>query len=67
MSMETAKVVREMRKARGETLGAVARSCGFANHTMWRIEAGRVNPRAETLAALAKHFGCSIEALMGVS
>ena len=67
MSMQTAQIVREMRTARGETLEAVARACGFANHTMWRIEAGRVNPRGETLAALAKHFGCSIETLMGVA
>lgn len=62
----TAQVIREKRQARGETLEAVARACNLNTGTMWRIETGRANPRAETLAALAKHFGCSIETLMGV-
>ena len=61
----TAQVIREKRQARGETLEAVARACGLNTGTMWRIESGRTNPRAETLAALARHFGCSIETLMG--
>jgi transcriptional regulator with XRE-family HTH domain len=64
MSMTTATIIRKKRQSRGETLEAVARACNLNTGTMWRIETGRANPRAETLAALAKHFGCTIDSLM---
>ena len=51
---KTAKTVTKLREAMKLSKAALARNAGLEVITIKRLEAGKVNPRLETLQALAK-------------
>ncbi len=53
--------LREIRKARGLTLEAVAYLAGVDIATVSRIENGLVDPRPETVVRIARGLGVSID------
>lgn len=55
--------LRELRKQRGLTLEAVGFLAGVDPSTISRIENGLVEPRPETLVALARGLGVSVKRL----
>lgn len=52
--------LREIRKSRGLTLEAVAYLAGVDTATVHRIETGRVQPKPETVVAIARALGVSV-------
>lgn len=65
-SQTVQSILRDMRLARGETLEDVAKASGTTRAHISAIETGRVqNPSLRILLALATHFGCSLDSLVG--
>lgn len=60
-------LLRELRYERGETLEQVAEGTGLSVAMLSRMERGERLPSAESVRALAKHFGVSYENLMSES
>ena len=56
--------LRELRKSKNETLVQTAVAVSIAPSTLWRYETGRYVPRGESLAALSRHFGVSVDRIM---
>ena len=52
--------LREIRKARGLTLEAIGYLAGVDAATVSRIENGRVQPKPETVVAIARALGVSV-------
>jgi DNA-binding XRE family transcriptional regulator len=57
-------VVRSVRRVRRETQADVARRAGMHPYSLRRIEAGRTNPRAGTIQALADALEVPVSALL---
>lgn len=58
--------IRRLRLNRSESLQVVARSCGVNKSHISQLEHGQItNPRADLIAALATHFQCSMDTLVG--
>lgn len=58
--------LRDLRLAQGQTLEEVARATGTTRAHISAIETGRIqNPSLRILLALATHFGCSLDNLVG--
>ncbi len=57
--------LRQLRERRGLTIQGLAERAGLAMTTVWRIEAGRVEPRLSVLAKLAKALGVRARDLLG--
>lgn len=56
--------VRRERLARKVTQAALADAAGIRQHTLYRLETGRIAaPRADTLARLARALGVTMERL----
>jgi putative transcriptional regulator len=56
----------ELRKARGETQTDVARIAGCTQENVSKWEAGRHPMPLPTAVRLARHFGVTIDELMGL-
>ena len=53
--------LKELRRARGETVRQVAIATGLTENTVTQAENGAIeNPRLRTLKALAEHYGVGI-------
>jgi len=56
----------ELRQKSGESLQQVADAVGVSKPHVWELEKGRSkNPSFELVRALARHFGVSIDVLVG--
>jgi transcriptional regulator with XRE-family HTH domain len=56
----------ELRQKNGESLQQVADSAGVSKAHVWELEKGRSkNPSFELVRALARHFGVSVDVLVG--
>lgn len=57
-----------LRQKSGESLQNVADSVGISKAHIWELEKGRsTNPSFELIRKLARHFGVSIDELVGVA
>lgn len=59
--------LRARREARELSQAVLAVTAGLSPATVARIEAGTINPRLDTLAALAGVLGCSVADLVEVA
>ncbi|WP_347310762.1 helix-turn-helix domain-containing protein [Defluviimonas sp. SAOS-178_SWC] len=56
----------DLRRKSGESLQQVADAAGVSKAHVWELEKGRSrNPSFELVRALARHFGVSIDVLVG--
>ena len=56
----------DLRQKSGESLQQVADAAGVSKAHVWELEKGRSrNPSFELVRALARHFGVSIDVLVG--
>ena len=56
----------ELRQKSGESLQQVADAAGVSKAHVWELEKGRSrNPSFDLVRALARHFGVSIDVLVG--
>lgn len=64
--MEIGERLFELRQKSGESLQQVADAAGVSKAHVWELEKGRSkNPSFELVRALARHFGVSIDVLVG--
>jgi transcriptional regulator with XRE-family HTH domain len=64
--MEISERLFELRQKSGESLQQVADAAGVSKAHVWELEKGRSkNPSFELVRALARHFGVSIDVLVG--
>ena len=59
------KRLKELRKARGLSQGALAKELGLSQQAVGKWETGRSTPDPATLAALASFFKVSVDYLLG--
>jgi len=65
-SPKISTALRHLRLARKQTLDEVADATRTTRSHIWAIEMGRVqDPGVSVLIALANHYGCSLDALVG--
>ncbi|MFD8599155.1 helix-turn-helix domain-containing protein [Kitasatospora sp. NPDC059646] len=57
--------LRELRRARGATLAAVAEATGISPSTLSRLESGKRRPTLEMLLSLAGMFDVTLDGLVG--
>lgn len=62
--MDTSEKIKQARRESGQTQAAVAAAAGISRHGLLKIEAGRSDPRASTLRALAKALGVAASELI---
>jgi transcriptional regulator with XRE-family HTH domain len=55
--------LRELRTSDERSLDYVARMTGLSKTYVWELEKGRASPSAVTLAALAAHYGKTMDQL----
>lgn len=64
--MHMGKRLHSLRQKSGESLQAVANAVGVSKAHIWEMEKGHSkNPSFDLVRKLAKHFGVSIDALVG--
>lgn len=54
------KKLRALRRASGKTLRQISYECGVVETQIMNIEAGKSQPRVNTLLAICKAIGCSV-------